>query len=188
MAQNQKKESAGWKVAIVSSLLLAPIGSLIYDMIKAKPILSTFQAWVSSIYSWIVWLLNYPIKTWYILVVVSVVVIIIVIAGVLMTDKKHSPDFIDYKIDKLKNWYWSWDYWYNSTQLKYNIINLMPYCGKCQMIMLERRDPVTYYCPKCEFQHDSGSYNFGPNKWEEKMDIEALILDNIDKKRYPRKA
>ncbi len=175
-----------WIVTVGSCLILAPIGTGIYDSIKSKPLLSTFGHWIKVLYDGIITILNYPM--WYLLVFILLVVVgLILIAKVQSkpdTVLEPEPDFISYKVDKFKNWYWSWSYWYNSTQTKYEIVDLEPYCEKCEMQMLSSHEVfgALYYCPQCEASHRKNPSS--TTKWEEKYDIKALIVDRIAKNKY----
>ncbi len=126
-----------WTISIGTAIFSFGL-TILSDLAKSKPILSTLE----SIFSWIINLLtkflNYEIKVWWILL--SIVIVIIVIVLFLFAASKSEstkPDFIDYTQDYIHGYTWSWDWRLDNYKKVWVMDNIKVHCSKCNTPMIE---------------------------------------------------
>ncbi|MCD6017257.1 MAG: hypothetical protein K0S53_378 [Bacteroidetes bacterium] len=163
-----------WLLAI-----FAVVGPGIYDLIKGYPFLDTYKKIINFLYIGISTFFNFNIKLWWLLLAI---VIYKTISFLIKKYRTKEKDFKDYTSGTLKNWKWSWEWTRPSVNSNWIVSNLTPHCsanGMCDTQMLRgynRQAQIEYKCPRCG--HNTG------NNIEYERDIEALIIDNIQKKNF----
>jgi hypothetical protein len=159
-----------WIFGIATSV----IGSFVYDILRGKPILSTFIDITKSIWEFTIDLLSYDLKVWWLLIIVALIILIIYLTHYFNTQDSQEPKFINYREDRFKNWRWTWNWKLNERNNKWSVVDLTPYCPKCGTTLLDNSTVFesTYECPNCDF--NTGRYNQLP---ENVRHIEALIID-----------
>ena len=130
-------------------------------------------------------LLNHQFYLWEILLYLTI--LFIVFAAIRMFKNKYSkkkkiedPKFLNYLSDEFDSKTWKWNYTWNPSTQKYNVINLIPLCDKCNtatILDLEYYDK-TATCPRCDYL----MYIFKTPDI-----ITAIIIDNIARKLYLEK-
>jgi hypothetical protein len=174
-----------WLVTIGGGIAATAIGTLVYDKVKDKPILSTFWGWIVMAGHGIVSSLNYQLKVWWIPAAIVCIILLLLVIAYFQRDTPEDnhqpikPPFADYVEDRFSKWTWRWDW-----QLKndgWDVINLTPYCEKCDTPIQEygdffSSDPM---CPRCKVR----TY---PKYSEGTKETKVLILDNVRKK-YPQR-
>lgn len=173
-----KRESwwnSGWGISIgtaVFSLLL----TIVYDYAKSNPILSTISSILVRIWEWLILVLNFNIKLWWLLAAILIIVLVILylIAASKETDL---PSFLEYKEEKFANWKWSWSWSLNARSGKWNISELVAHCPKCDTHLVQDSSFYRLYfnCPRC---------GFTPNEYstDDPKNVEAVKVDNIRRK------
>lgn len=169
---------SAWGVEIIITLF-GFILTVIYDLVKSKPILSTIWNIIKAIWSFIITFLNLELKLWWILLGIIVLILILFVI-VKIDDMKNAGisnvPFLNYKNDTIQGWNWSWR-WEKQYDGKYHIVDLCPLCPKCKTPM---RDGFYDYleCPRC--RHNTREY------MPDLCDIETVILDNINRGLFPK--
>jgi hypothetical protein len=163
-----------WTIAIVAALL-GPVFTLIVDIFKKIPYLTTFR----NICKLIINFLNFDLKVWWIIIsgfIISIVIMLIY----RKRDSDNLPDFINYTEDSFKRWRWQWEWNFNENKGKWQVLNLRPYCPNCSTRLDYYDDSyvisASAKCPRCEAYYSSRDTGF-----EYKNDIELLIIDKIEK-------
>lgn len=175
------------KKEIISTVFAGFVGivfTALYDIIKSKPILSTF--W--DVLKWI-WrnVFSYEVTIWQIIIfiVVSLIIrrIVLVIKGEddeLDNDIKideDEPDWVYYIKDKIHGINWEW-YWRKDYSGKWSVDDLRPVCDSCGTKMQVDNSPysrVYAECPRC-------NKKYGEHRDFSK--IEAVIIDNVHRGLY----
>lgn len=165
------------KIAIFSAFA-GIVFTAIYDLIKSKPILSTF--WKGIIWIWKN-IFEFELKVWQIILVVLLLMFILYL---LSKRKNKSPeiqfDWRDYTKDTIHNITWSWFWEKNPLYGKWNIKDLRPLCDSCGTKMkLEdsyNRDKFAE-CPRCGNVY---------TKQKDLEKIEAIIIDNVQRDIFPK--
>ena len=164
---------SAWGVSI-GTTLLGFILTVLYDLVKNKPILSTVWNIIKAIWRFIITVLNLELKLWWILlgiIVLILILLIIVKIGDMKNAEVSNVSFLNYKNDTIQGWNWSWR-WEMQYDGKYHIVDLRPLCPKCKTPM--RSGLYDYLeCPRC--RHATQQYM--PNI----CDIATVIIDNIDR-------
>lgn len=164
-----KKISSEYKIAIFSALIGISF-TAIYDFIKEKPILSTFWKFLKWIW---VNIFEFQVSIWQILIALFIIILILF----LIPDKKNpTPDFLDYTTDTFEDIIWRWKWQWISYRKEWNVKDLIPLCIKCgTATTLEETISSHDYanCPRC---------NQRMTRIKKKNKIEAIIIDNLDRK------
>jgi len=176
-------------LTVISTLILTPIGSWIYDHTKNVPILTN---WVlkplHTVWDLIKAVVTYQVPVWGIFAVIIGLILLLWLIDKIFYSKpvetithqrNNAPEFLNYKQGILKSWKWSWSYNINSSAKTFEIVNLIPMCTKCDLKMLEDSFGDVWVCPNCN--HQKSSYI---NPEEQPVKIAALIQDRIEKKNY----
>jgi phage FluMu protein Com len=172
-----------YTIGIGTIIIGTPIASILYDLSKNKPLLSTIFFLVKWLYTAIITVLTYSIPV-YVILIILFVLALIALGDIYIGNRNRKPilpEFINYKTDTLKYFKWSWDWYFNSLHNYWEIKDLNIHCSKCGTKMLTYKsygNYVQYQCPRCNFQIDSTQQNF-----EHEHIIDALIKDNLDKRR-----
>ena len=168
-----------WTVAI-ATVIMTPIVSFIFDIVKDKPIFSTIWGWIVWLWNLIISFLNLNIKVWWLIIGIGVIIFILwIISNINNEPKKSLPDFLEYKRGTLKKWTWGWEWEFDHYKKKWHVSDMHACCPQCNTRLMEGFTHNPDKCPRCDFY---ASYYF-----ENKKEIEYLILDNIDKGNYPKK-
>ena len=90
------------------SILCAILGILFtmgYDYFKNKPLLSTIWQIVKGTWNFIISALTFNLKVWWLIVGI----VIIYLVAKFKQETIPTPDFYNYREDKLKQWRWTWN-------------------------------------------------------------------------------
>ena len=127
-------------------------------------------------------LLNHQFYLWEI--ILYLIILFIVFAAIRMFKNKYSkkkkieaPKFLSYLSDEFDSKTWKWNYNLNPSTQKYNVINPIPLCDKCNtatILDLEFYDK-TATCPRCDYRM---------RIFKTPDIIAAIIRDNILRKLY----
>jgi len=162
-----------WGVSIGTALFsfLLTVG---YDVLKEKPILSTIVSIIDAVRLFIIRLMNYQLRVWWVLLgLLFVVIILYIITKAFSVKDSNSqvPSFMNYTTDNISGWDWSWD-WEKGYDGKYGVVNLHPVCPKCSTPLIQERDySSTAKCLRCDFTENRSVPNF--------EHITMLIYDNV---------
>lgn len=149
--------------------------TILYDLVKSKPILSSIGQIISWVIKVIVSILTFDIKVYWILIFLIVIVLVLFLFVTNSKPENSKPVFINYKTEKFKKLRWSWSWKYNTKQNAWNVSDLTAHCPKCDTTMLDSDSGIyglRYECPRCNYVISGGDYEF-------KDRIETLILDNL---------
>ena len=172
-----------WVVTILGCSLATVLGTLAYDKVKDKPILTTIIIWLNWVWKIILSIFTFKVAIW------AIVLVTISLYCLRRThlnfSKKTPPDHAKYTQDRFYNWIWKWDWKYDGVQQTWYVANLQPYCQTCNTQLVNKTNfvDVQYECPRCKsFYSLRGLYNAGPP--EDIQNVEALIIDNVRKRHY----
>jgi hypothetical protein len=162
-----KERKSEYRIAIFGAIISITL-TAIYDFIKDKPILSTLLQFLKWIWNNI---FEFSFSVWQIL---AVLLVIYLVNKIRPKKKRESPKFLSYVSDEFDNKTWKWNWKWNPSTQKYNVINLIPLCNKCGTATILNSEYIDKYatCPRCD--------NF-MNKLKAPDNIEAIIIDNIDR-------
>lgn len=142
---------SAWGVGI-GTTLLGFILTVIYDLVKSKPILSTIWNIIKAIWNFIIMVLNLELKLWWILL--GIIVLILILLVIVKIDDVKNADasnvsFLNYKSDTIQGWKWEWS-WKKNYNGQYEIDNLYPVCDSCGTMLASKHDyQNTLYCVRC---------------------------------------
>ena len=127
-------------------------------------------------------LLNHQFYLWEILLYIIILFIIFGIKKAFTNkyskkEKIEDPKFLSYLSDEFDSKTWKWNYNLNPSTQKYNVINPIPLCDKCNtatILDLEFYDK-TATCPRCDYRM---------RIFKTPDIIAAIIRDNILRKLY----
>ena len=169
-----------WLVTGVCAIGGTTVGTLIYDRVKDKPILTTILNWLGTIWGWVKSFLNFELKVWWLIVAILAIALVIIIA-IAYSDKPVGksglPAFTSYKKDRFLRWTWRWDWALGKNG--WDIINLTPFCNVCDTQLVNRSNYLEQIivCPRCNKTIQDYA--------EGSIEIETLIRDNVRKEHYP---
>ena len=164
-----------WTISI-GSTLLGSLLTVLYDALKGKHVFSTIKAIFTTLYNWIVIFLNFRIKVWWILLaLVALAVGYLILFHNKREQSDERPAFLDYTSDRFSKWKWSWEWRFNTLEKKWQVNDLRPLCPKCDTPMLTDRFESFFKCPRCK-------YSSGYEKVEKSYEVEAVIIDNINRR------
>jgi len=171
-------------ISLISVFVLTPIANALYDP-KQKSIAIITPVLRFFSYMW-QYIFNYKVSVWIILLILVFIIFILksveklklkeIESQVLNTKK---PSFLRYTEGVLKEWKWSWKYDIDPIRNTFEIVDLKPYCTKCDIKMLVDAFGDTYTCPNC---NHFKSVLQTPS--EHPIKIAALIGNKIEKNEY----
>tara|TARA_R110001606_G_scaffold61718_1_gene144115 strand:+ start:140 stop:682 length:543 start_codon:yes stop_codon:yes gene_type:complete len=174
--KNWIKSSWGISIGTAIFSLLLTMG---YDYSKDKPILSTVWNILIWIWDFILTILNFNLKVWWIIGAIIIFILILYVIDKFKKKESFKPDFYSYRKDKVKRWKWTWIWKWKDSKNAWVISDFKAHCPNCDTPMIDNSNNIyglSFECPRCNYQA-SGDNCDDPFK------IEHLILDNIDRKR-----
>lgn len=159
----------------VQVVLGGALASLLFDLIKKVPVLTSIK-WVFEL---IVSILMFKVALWIIILVILIVVLVIWLIGNVSVNKVL-PKFVEeYRQDTFRSWIWKWDWEQNSYSKKWDITNLRPYCQYCNCIMSYNESMLGGFvkCPKCTREYSERDRT---GTFEHKGDIGLLIYNKVE--------
>jgi len=161
------------KIAIFSAFA-GIVFTAIYDLIKSKPILSTF--WNGLKWIWIN-IFEFEVTIWQIMLgILTLFFILYLLSKRESKIPENQFDWRDYTKDKIHNMTWSWFWEENFLNQKWNIKDLRPICDSCGTKDNYRSNKFAD-CPRCG------------KIYKERKDlekIEAIIIDNVQRGIFPK--
>lgn len=169
-----------WTLGIGTTVIGGVLLSFVLDWIKGVDWLSTLKVVAKFIADTIIFVLNFEIKVWWLLVAIALIVVgLIIFVKILdIKDKTNPIPFLSYTKDSVLEYTWEWEYRKTSNG-KYTISNLHPVCSKCGMIL---KQGYTGYVMEMQCLRCNTS-----QRWEDhyRDDAQMLIEDNI-KRNFPK--
>jgi hypothetical protein len=135
-------------IGIVSPIVTFAL-TVIYDLIKSKPILSTIGSVIIAVWKFIVLFLNFQLKVWWVLLgVVLIIAVLYVIAKTIeaRSSDTEKPEFLNYTADNINEWKLEWS-WKQNSNGEYALENLHPICPNCATPLVQV-NPVSLKCPR----------------------------------------
>lgn len=175
--KNKSWIKSSWAISI-GTAIFSFVLTVIYDYSKNKPIFSTILQILKNLYNFILLVLNFNIKVWWLILGIIVIIAIIYLVINLKQEENIKPDFYDYREGKFKFWRWSWNWKFNYSENAWSISNLTAHCPNCDTPLINRSNfhGPSYECPRCNFRAID-------SQCDEHEKIELIILDNIERKR-----
>lgn len=142
---------------------------------------------ISTIWNAVVWFMTINFPIWGILLFIVIVVAILYISN-LIYNATHSPlsneqmtlDWLKYTSDTFGQFKYEWKY-VRSNNKCYAIDDITVICPNCGTTLLsEDTYHSSYRCPRCD-KYYGHIFNNAPKSLR---DVEALIVDNIKRKKY----
>ncbi len=164
------------KITIGAAIISSPLISIIFDLVRAVPILSTFK----SVYSWLLNIFTivftYEIQVWIVLLIFILLFVVLYIYGSRDSNNTPNPQFnyLKYTEDTILGLKWTWTYELDKNTNKYVVSNMIAYCPNCDSPLR----PKNYFldqqteCIRCDFSRAGNVYG-------DMHRIESLIIDNV---------
>ncbi|PKA06430.1 hypothetical protein [Leptospira harrisiae] len=166
-----------WTIGISTTLFgfLLTVGN---DLYKKRELFSTVYLLCERIVNFCISILQYEIKIWIVLLSVIIILIFIFIYIVFKQPINDLPSFLNYKCDTLRDWKWSWRWFYIESTNQWKIIELVPHCPKCDttMLIVSHFTGLTFTCPRCDYRFND------LDNTKDLIKIESVILDNIKRR------
>ena len=169
-----------WTVSVGSGLVVLLV-TVVIDIFTAEKIFSTIKKILVAVWTFLLTLLNFEIKVWWLLIGIAVLIFALWF-WVKHLDSKQSaptaPAFLEYTKDTILGYKWKWT-WEKDYLGKYRIEQLHPICSKCDTPLV---DSVTgyggrYTCLRC---------NNGTNKpMPDFNNVKMMISDNVRRRYFP---
>lgn len=166
------------KIAIFSAFA-GIVFTAIYDLIKSKPILSTFWNGLKWIWNNI---FEFQLTVWQILLGIGILILVLyVLAKREDGIQGNQFDWRSYVRDRIHDMNWSWFWEKNILDGKWNVKDLRPVCDSCGTKMHLNDsygwDRKFADCPRCGKVYTDR---------KDLTKIEAVIIDNVQRGIFPR--
>lgn len=169
--KNKNWMKSAWAVTIggvLFSFFLSKVGN--------RPIISSILQVFKKLWSFIILVLNFKIKVWWLMIGIICIVGVIYLVAKSKKIESIKPDFYNYRDEVFKNWRWSWTWSYSADG--WYISNLTAHCPRCDTPLIDRTNVYgrRAECPRC-------NYRAVDDQCEEPSKIKVIILDNIERAR-----
>ena len=166
-----------WTISFATALFSFAL-TLLRDYINGIKLFSTIKNIFTIIYNFLIFILNYQIKVWWLIVFVILMSVIFHFLLKKSNTEESTPYFLNYTEDCFRNWKWTWQWHRNYYNNKYEIYNLRAHCPKCETPMIQDINIYgeIYHCPRCRFVSD---YKEHAKEYE----VKAMIIDNLDRQK-----
>ncbi len=142
-----------WTISM-GSVFFGFLLTVLYDLIKGKNIFSTVGGILSNVITFLLSVMNFRLKVWWVLIGLIVVFLILCLIARYNESKtiqaeQEKPPFFKYTKDQIKGWNWEWR-WYKNLYGQYDIEDLHPVCSSCGTPLV-RSDNIEYNleCMRC---------------------------------------
>jgi len=167
-----------YHIALTFPILGSVVASSIYSLIEKKSfivVLSLVCNWVFKIF---ILILTYTIPVWVIIIAFLSLFLILLLASKLNAKEIVQPH-LQYTQDIFKQWKWYWRYGLKNGEII--ITDMRPECPECHVFMhyFIETHGNSASCPNCKTYFDNRNS-------ENAADIQLLIIDKIEKKKYSR--
>ena len=164
-----------WTISVVSTLL-GFLLTIIYDVFKGKKVLSTLLNILKVVWKFIINLLNFQIKLWWLLLGLAFLIFILWIVIKIKEFGEEGPEFLNYTKDTIQGWDWEWT-WRKNYEGKYVVDDLHPVCESCGTPLAAKHDyQSSLYCVRCgRSRHSHGVF-------PDLSHIELYIVDTANRK------
>jgi Ca2+/Na+ antiporter len=165
-----------WCISIYTALFSFLL-TVIYDLIKGKQILSTIGLIFVTMWNWILTILNFKLKVWWIISGILLMLFVLYFIFKLSELREEAkPEFTNYREDHFTHWKWVWDWEKKSYENTWHVVNLTAHCPKCDTPMIDftKFSGTTYKCPRC-------SYITSDYECDYAYEIEQVIIDNVNR-------
>ncbi len=174
----KKVINSPWIISL-GSTAFGVILTMIIDIVKDKPILSTLENLLVLIKEKFILIMRLKLELWWLLVGILIIVLFKNTWYKMQQNKFLGPTYIDYTSDIFKNWEWKWKWkWkFNTYKKSWEVTDLKAKCPTCGSTLLKYNDIIYGYsfeCPMCSFSSRGESAEH-PTK------IEMLIVDKANK-------
>lgn len=184
---NTKQESwlkRFWKSALFTVIIGPITATALYDYFKEKPILSTLGFILKSIWLFILSVLNFQLRLWWIAIGLSILYLLLWVINKFNEYRQaepKKPGYALYTSENYNNWLWKWDWVWNAKIQNWQIHNLHPYCKRCDIELVDRSllTRELFECPRC-----GKSYDGHHRETDNEEAVEKIILDNVRKGKY----
>lgn len=169
----KKFRDSKWALALVPTFVAALL-TLIVDWVKKIDIFSTLKSVVSTLWQWLLVVLNFEVKVWVILVILGTAFAILCIVAKIADSKDvPMPAWLQYTEDYFNDWKWSWT-WERNIYGKYQVENLAAHCPHCGTPMRHDNYDTIFHCSRCGYESRRHTDN--------RQDIMVVIYDNVLRK------
>lgn len=165
-------------VAVLGGLVVIGIS----EPAKLSPFFNTIRSAVIWIWTKFLWLMNYPITLWVIIVFVIIrwpVLYLLRSKG--ETSVSGQPSYINYTKEKFDKWIWKWQWRWNGSH--YEIDDLHACCPECETPLMKSTSGYhSFSAMTCPRGHAPIP---GVRNWEAYTEdinrVQVLIIDNVNK-------
>lgn len=180
MRKVKKWIKSPWGISL-GTAVLSFLMTICYDFLKDKPVFSTLTSIFIAIWNFIISILNFELKVWWVLLGITLIIFIIYILykiDSLKNSESNSLPFLRYTKDNINGWHWEW-IWEKQYDGKWGIENLHPICPKCETPLVRSNEHGgRLVCLRCNIE----SYERLPD-----LDhVKILLYDNVKKDHFDR--
>lgn len=145
----KKISKSPWTIGIATTLLSFAL-TVLYDLIKGQQVLSTITSFLFTVRNAILFILNFNIKFWWLLVVFGVFIVLLYILCKFYNNKNSSTAaWLQYQKDTIMGWEWEWK-WNKDYYGKYYVDDLHPVCSHCGTPVVRSHDySDNLICVRC---------------------------------------
>lgn len=164
----------------ITTAFIGPAITIVYDIVKNKPVFSTIVFAMKWLYTFILSILNFNLKVWWVILgILGCIFILYIIYKFQEFNENNQPEFLRYTKDTIQGWKWEW-HWEKDYTGKYAVENLHPICINCDSPLVNKNDyQGNLYCVRCGRQRS-------PHNMPDFKHIEAYIYDNVRKDLFPK--
>ena len=163
-----------WIISIASTLL-GFILTVVYDLIKEQQILTTVGNIFSTLWNWIIDVLTFKLKVWWVLLgIASLLTFLFIMYKISELKEPTRPEYTNYTQDHFRTWKWSWKWEWNNYEKEWNIVRLQAHCPKCNTPMTPGLYEDYYQCPRCHYQSVYDNH-------DKSYEVKVVIIDNISR-------
>ncbi len=168
---------SAWGIALGTALFSFML-TLLSDCLAEKPVFSTIVSIITTVIDKIVFVLNFNLKLWWVLLVLVVLFVLRICYANIRANAdtpKAKPSFMDYTEDVIDGWHIKW-FWEKDYSGLYGISSIYPICNHCKTPLIRQSfEPLS--CPRCKRRYHK--------TFPDDHQFKVMIHDNIDKGLLP---
>lgn len=165
-----------YHIALTFPILGSVVASSIYSLIEKKSFIVVLSLVCNWVFKMFIFILTYTIPVW-VIATTLVLLFSILVIYIKFNNSEIIEPHKQYTQDIFKQWKWYWGYGLKNGKII--ITDMRPECPECHVFMHYSKDiyDIRASCPYCKAFYNNRSC-------EDIADIEMLIVDKIEKKKY----
>lgn len=170
-----------WVIGI-GTAIFGSLFSFLIDILKGKAVFSTLWGVLLSSWNFILSVLNFRLKVWWVIVGIAVVFAVLCMIAKYNEkknefDERSAPQFLCYTKDRIQGWNWEWN-WRKNYYDKYEIDELHPVCEDCGSPLVDGANYYSYECVRCRKRYTESMPDY--------RNIKIFIIDSVNRNLFPK--